>query len=185
MKRVIARRYGRALLALAQAQDCVADLDRSLQKMAQTLEENPPLAQALLEAQLAPAAQQRILADVLAKIELIPLAQKGIRYLQHQRRLVILPDLAAYFAELTAAHLGQTTAKIRVAHPLTAVQHKKLTAALGKLDQKTMILETEVDPELIGGLITQIGSRVWDGSIRGRLQRLEREIAQAHLPQNL
>jgi F-type H+-transporting ATPase subunit delta len=86
---------------------------------------------------------------------------------------VALPQVIAAFAALLAEQRGQQTAEVSSAHPLTDVQRTQLTARLTEAGFSNVKLVERVDPALLGGLVVRIGSRLFDSSIKSKLQRLQ------------
>jgi F-type H+-transporting ATPase subunit delta len=89
------------------------------------------------------------------------------------RRLPALPQVAAAFGALLAERRGQQTATVTSAHPLTDVQRAAIAARLTDAGYSGVRLVEHVDAAILGGLIVRIGSRLYDNSIKSKLQRLQ------------
>jgi F-type H+-transporting ATPase subunit delta len=89
------------------------------------------------------------------------------------RRLPELPQVAASFGALLAARRGQQTAEVISAAPLSDVQRAQLIARLTESGYSNLNLVERVDVSILGGLIVRIGSRLFDSSIKSKLQRLQ------------
>jgi F-type H+-transporting ATPase subunit delta len=89
------------------------------------------------------------------------------------RRLGKLPDVAAAFGALLAGRRGQQTADVITAHPLSDTQRAQITARLIEAGYSGVNLTEHVDPSILGGLVVRIGSRLYDNSIKSKLQRLQ------------
>jgi F-type H+-transporting ATPase subunit delta len=89
------------------------------------------------------------------------------------RRLGRLPEVAAAFGALLAARRGQQIAAVTTAHPLSDTQRAQIAARLTEAGYSGVQLRESVDPSLIGGLVIRIGSRLYDNSIKSKLQRLQ------------
>jgi len=89
------------------------------------------------------------------------------------RRLSALPLVAQAFGAALAARRGQQVAEVASAHPLSDTQRAQLTARLTEAGYSGVKLRESVDPALLGGLVVRIGSRLYDNSIRSKLQRLQ------------
>ena len=72
--------------------------------------------------------------------------------------------------------MREVTAQVRTARPLSADAQEALRARLGQLTGSRVRLQFEVDDELIGGVVTRIGSTLYDGSVRGRLQQIKQRM---------
>ena len=88
------------------------------------------------------------------------------------RRLKALPEIVHAFASLVAERRGIITAHVASAHPLTDLQRQQLRARLIEAGYGNVNLE-QVEPDLLGGLVVRIGARLYDTSLKSRLQRLQ------------
>ncbi len=98
--------------------------------------------------------------------------QNLLSLLAENRRLKLLPEIAAQFAVLRADAEGQADVEVLTAMELTAAQLEILTAALTQRLRRTVRIKQTLDKSLIGGAIVRHGDLVFDGSLRGRLERL-------------
>ena len=89
------------------------------------------------------------------------------------RRLRILRDVVNAFATLVADHRGIVTAHVASAHPLNDVQRQQLRARLIEAGYGNVNINERVEPDLLGGLVVRIGARLYDTSLKSRLQRLQ------------
>lgn len=89
------------------------------------------------------------------------------------RRLSALPAVAQTFGALLAERRGQQTAEVVTAHPLTDTQRAQIVARLTEAGHSGVRLSESVDASILGGLIVRIGSRLYDNSIKSKLQRLQ------------
>jgi len=89
------------------------------------------------------------------------------------RRLSALPSVAHAFGGLIAARRGQQTAEVTTAHALSDTQRAQIVARLTEAGYSNVRLSETVDKSILGGLIVRIGSRLYDNSIKSKLQRLQ------------
>ena len=89
------------------------------------------------------------------------------------RRLSKLPEVAASFGALLAARRGQQIAQVSTAHPLSDTQRAQIVARLTEAGYSGVQLRESVDATLLGGLVVRIGSRLYDNSLKSKLQRLQ------------
>lgn len=89
------------------------------------------------------------------------------------RRLSALPAVAQAFGALLAERRGQQTAEVVTAYPLTETQRAQIAARLTEAGFSGVRLSESVDASILGGLIVRIGSRLYDNSIKSKLQRLQ------------
>lgn len=103
--------------------------------------------------------------------------QNFIRLLGENKRLEVLPEIAAQYEMLRAQYENELDVQVTSAVPMNAGQQAKLAAALKKRFKRDVRITSGVDPTLLGGAVIRAGDLVIDGSINGRLQRLASELA--------
>jgi len=119
------------------------------------------------------------LAQLVSGIAGSKLGEEGgnfVRTLAANRRLAVLPEIAARFDELKDAAEGVADVTVTSAAPLDAGQRKTLSAALEKRLKRTVRLHFATDPALIGGAVVKSGDLVIDGSLRTHLERIAYEL---------
>jgi len=172
----VARRYARALLALAseaRRAEAVAD---ELAGFDQLLSAERELREALLRPWVKAATKRGIVLEVAARLGLSPLARNFLALVAQRRRLDLLGEiLAAYRASVDEA-AGRLRARVRSAAPLSDAERAMLRERLGRRLGKTVLLETLVDSTLLGGFVAEVGSRVLDMSVAGQLAALRERI---------
>lgn len=178
MKRdaTVARRYARALHWLAneaQRADAVAD---ELAKFELLLTTEPELREALLRPWVKATTKRAIVLEVAGRLGVSPLTRNFLALVAQRRRLNVLGEIiAAYRATLDEA-AGRIRARVRSAAPLADAERAILRERLGRRLGKTVLLDTEVDPALLGGFVAEVGSRVLDVSVAGQLGALRERI---------
>ena len=95
-----------------------------------------------------------------------------LKALAENRRLALLPEIAAQYEKLRAEIEGVVDVAVIAAREIAAPQQKKLEAALAKRLGREVRMHTQIDESLLGGAIVHVGDLVIDGSLRGRLERL-------------
>jgi F-type H+-transporting ATPase subunit delta len=76
------------------------------------------------------------------------------------------------------AHLGRERAEVVTAHPLDYQQMERLGRWLGQLLGKEVVLTSREDPDVLGGLVVRVGDRIIDGSTKGRLEAMRKDLAE-------
>jgi F-type H+-transporting ATPase subunit delta len=99
-----------------------------------------------------------------------------VRTLADNRRLALLPQVSALFDELKSEAEGVIDVTVTSAAPLDDSQREKLTAALQRRLRRSVRMQCDTDPTLIGGAVLRAGDLVIDGSLRGRLERIAYEL---------
>jgi F-type H+-transporting ATPase subunit delta len=92
-------------------------------------------------------------------------------------RLGDVPDVLREFRVLVDEYHGVQTAEVVSAYPLDDAQRQLISSRLAAEVGTRVHLDERVDPDIIGGVIARVGDRVFDGSVRGRLERLRRTLA--------
>jgi len=172
----VARRYARALLEAGV--DADADkVSTQLQSLSDLVHARPELA-AFLADPTYTRAQQRAVLDVLIEklpIDVEPLP-RFLRLLIDRRRLSSLADIARLFRDLADARAGRIRGKVVSATPLSAETLQQLERTLATLTRSKVLLQAEVDPDVIGGISAQVGSVLYDGTLRTGLDEIRRAL---------
>ncbi len=169
----IAGRYASALYDLADEQkllDEVADDLRSLRAM---LAESEDLRRLVRSPVLKRDEQARALAAVAERAGFSQLTRNFIGVVARNRRLFALSGMIEGYLRILADRRGEVAARVSAARPLSEAQRAALTDALREVVGGKVTVDVDVDPSLLGGLIVQVGSRMFDSSLRSKLQRMQ------------
>lgn len=175
---VISRRYALALLNLAERENRVEDTSQGLDDLAAAIESAPNLKLMLVSPDVPQSQKAQVLEELVRRMQAIPLIDKFARFLLHKRRIAILGDIRRVFNRLADERLGRAHAELTIAVPVGRDQEARLLRLCEKLSGKQITLAVHVDPEILGGAIARIGSRVWDGSLRNALHAMRSAISQ-------
>ena len=173
----IARRWARAVYDIGKETNAVTRLDADIAAFARTYTENEELATVLDNPLVPEAAREAVLDDVAAQMGLSDAARNTLRLLARKRRLVALPDIARQLARLADEDQNIVRAEVTSAGPLSDDYLARLRAELEKVTGKKVIILPRQDPSLIGGIVTKIGDRVIDGSIRRQLAQIQERLS--------
>ncbi len=165
-------RYASALYSLASESGAVSAVEGDLEKLGEAILASADLAALIRNPQIGRDAAARAMDGVAGVLGLCPLTQNFIGVLAGNRRLARLPDIARAFASIAAAQRGEVTAQVTSAHALSSEQISSLSARLKAREGKEVKIKAAVDPDILGGLVVQIGSQQIDSSIRTRLNTL-------------
>jgi F-type H+-transporting ATPase subunit delta len=172
----VARRYARALHALASEARRAEPVADELVAFDQLLGTAQELREALLRPWVKAATKRAIVLEVAERLGLSPLTRNFLALVAQRRRLDVLGEIiAAYRATIDEA-AGRVRARVRSAAPLSDGERAALRERLGRRLGKTVLLDTEVDPGLLGGFVAEVGSRVLDMSVLGQLAALRERI---------
>jgi len=174
---VVARVYANALFEAAREQNKLEPVGEQLAQLVEAEREVPELRGLLRNPQLDPRARRAALEDVLEGTDdllrnfLLVLADKG--------RAGQLEEIAAEFARLVAEAEGIVHAQLTTAVELSDDEAGKLLQQIEQASGRKVEATRTVDPDLIGGIVLQVGSHRLDASVRGRLDRLRRQLVTA------
>ena len=165
-------RYATALFDLAREAKSVDAVAASLASVTAGLAESPDLRTLTTTPMIDRATATRTIEAVAAAMQLDPLTSKFLGVLAHNRRLSALPAVIRDFTKLSARSRGEITAEVTSAHPLDEGQQTALKAKLRAGLGADAALVLNVDPEIMGGLVVRVGSRMVDSSLRTKLNSL-------------
>lgn len=103
--------------------------------------------------------------------------KRFLTVLGENRRLPLLTEITTLFSKLKQAAEHQLRVRVVAARPLDEDQAERLRAALARRFDRTIELESEIDPDVLGGAIIYAGDQVIDGSLRGRLDKLSTALS--------
>ena len=173
---MIARRYAKSLVNLADNEKNLDNTGKDLTAIAEAYKENSELRQVLSDTKVSSGVKLKILKDVLSKIKASTLVDKFSRYLLAKRRINFLPDIERAYNLLLQEKLGRIEAKITTASELPKETVRKLIDAISVYSGKEVEVNVNIDPSIIGGIVTRIGSTVIDGSIQTYLNQIRQSI---------
>jgi F-type H+-transporting ATPase subunit delta len=175
--RAAARRYARALFDVSLKEADVQVVERELSAFVDLVQQHPDLAR-VVATPAVPAPRKRALVTALLERgePISPVLAKLLVLLAERDRLVLLPDLLAAYGERVLDHRRVVRAEVTTAVPLPAERAERLRQMLAHATGREVLLDPRVDPALIGGAVTRIGSIVIDGSVARQLERMKERI---------
>jgi F-type H+-transporting ATPase subunit delta len=172
----VARRYAKALFGLAVESGRVESWSDTLGSLARALHDAPEVAESLgdpVHTREERRAVVQKLADAL-KLEREP--ANLLLLLAERNRLDRTADVLRAFGELADAHLGRLRARLTSAVALEPDAVDALAGRLSDMTRSTVLVERQVEPALLGGVVAQVGSLVYDGSVRTQLEDLKKSL---------
>lgn len=171
----VARRYARALFDLAQEKGLLDEVDRELELVAQMIESDGYLRAIMNDVLISPA-QKRNLIEKLFGGKVSELVQNFLLLVVRKRREAHIPEMYRAFLDLANEARGVVEVEVRSAVALPADTIETLEGKLVAKFGKRVKFQTQVAPELIGGLVVRVGDTLMDGSIRTRLRRMHERL---------
>ena len=167
--------WAQAIFEVATAEGQLETTERDLFTVARAIADSNELRDALINPQL-PADRKQGIIDDLVGGRAPDLIRSLISFIISQGRASDLPAIVDAFIERAAASRSRAVAEIRSAIPLDQKTVDRLTAALARATGKQLEVKTIVDPDLIGGVVAQVGDVVFDGSVARRLTDLRQAL---------
>jgi len=169
------RIYARALFEAAESAGRVDAVDRDLGAFVEALDETPELRAFLANPQLEPTAKAEVLAQLTSGAD--DLVSNALRLLAEKGRAGDVALVYQEFRSVVDRARGRVAVELTTAHELSDSEARAIVEKIEKASGRTVEATRTVDPDLIGGMILQAGSLRVDASVRGRLERLRRELA--------
>lgn len=178
---IVAKRYAKALLEIAQERGQLEQVRAQLNTFVESYQAVPEL-QTYWENPLVQAKQKtELLATALADAGVSTVIIQFLDLVARRRRFPLLPLVARQFEELYDEKMGRLKAMGKCAVKLEQEQQQRLEEALSHFTGKSVRLQLEVDPSVVGGITVKIGDQIMDGTVRTRLGLLGvRESADAY-----
>ena len=177
--RASAARYAKALFDVAIAESTPEQAEKELAAFSDLVRGHDDLRHALVSPAIPAARKKAVVAQLLDRQQLSGPVRKLLLLLAERDRLELLQDLVAVFHERVMEHLKVVQAEVTTAAPLPAGQAEQLQQRLGSVIGRTVTLTAKVDPALIGGMVTRIGSTVYDGSVATQLAALRQRLTES------
>jgi F-type H+-transporting ATPase subunit delta len=172
-----ARPYARAVLGAAGTLEGAEAVRDQLRAFAELLAEVPALREAVANPALPVEVKRRAVDAVGARIGLEPLAARLLTALAGRHRLGELADVVTGIGELLDERRGVAVAEVKTAEPLAEEERTALQQTLERQVGKRLQLRLDVEPSLLAGFVARVESQLFDGSLRGQLDRLAKELA--------
>jgi len=172
----IARRYARAVFELGKEQKNLPTITRDLVDFSGSFEKSDDLRMVLQNPLVAEEQREALLKEIGQRMSMSETALSTLRLLAKRRRLSALPDMVRQLERLADEDAGMLRATVTSAGPLGESYLAKLRAELEKATGKKVVVTHEQDSSLIAGIVTRIGDRVIDGSVKARLESFRESL---------
>jgi F-type H+-transporting ATPase subunit delta len=169
----LAERYAAALFDLADERRTLDEAASNLRQLRAMLQASGDLLR-LIRSPILSRHQQGQAMDVVAeRAGFSPLVRDFLAVVARNRRLFAVPAMVEAFLAKLAARRGEVNAQVIAAQPLSEAQFATLNEQLRRSIGSRVSVDVRVDPRLIGGMVVKVGSRMVDGSVKSKLQRLQ------------
>jgi F-type H+-transporting ATPase subunit delta len=174
----IGRRYAKALFSLAVDQNRVEPWSDSLRALKASIGSSGELRDVLQNPAYSKEQRRAVASKLAEALKLDADPANLLHLLADRNRLVQLDAIAVHFGELADAKLGRVRARVTTATAIDAAALKAIADRLGAATKATVLVEHAVDAAIVGGVVAQIGSIVYDGSLRTQLGQLKTSLKQ-------
>jgi F-type H+-transporting ATPase subunit delta len=168
----LAGRYATALFELADQEKALDPVADDLRALGAMIEGSADLKRLIRSPVLSREAQAAAMAALLARAQFSAMTRNFAGLVARNRRLFALPGMIAGYLQLLADRRGEIRAEVTAAQEMSAPQVAAINDQLKRAVGSKVAVEIRVDPAIIGGLVVKVGSRMVDGSLRGKLHRL-------------
>ena len=169
----IAERYATALYELAEADKQLDIVAGDLGDIKAMINGSADLRRLIRSPLIDRDKQAEAIAAVLAKSGVSDLTRRFVGVVTANRRLFALPQVIDGFLALLAARRGEVSAQVTSANKLDPRHVEALTETLRRVIGGKVSVDLKVDPNILGGLVVRVGSRMFDSSLRTKLQRMQ------------
>ena len=169
----VAGRYAAALFEIAKDGKQLDRVEADVKAFLGLLDESADLRRLVRSPVISANDQAKALSAVLERAGSSPLTANFFKLIARNRRLFAVADMLRNFRLLAARERGEVNADVASAHPLSQDQMSALKDAMRIQVGKDVQINTRVDPNLLGGLIVKVGSRMIDSSLRTKLNNLK------------
>ena len=173
---VVSKRYAKALIDLATQEGIVDQIERNFGKTVQTIVQTRNLRNFFFNPVYKSDEKMKLLDMVVKEMAISGLLKKFLEMLIEKDRFPEIQEIYKEYVRLSDQLNNRAEAEITSAAALNDEDKKKLQTRLETLTGKNIYLNIKQDPTLIGGVITRIGSIVYDGSIKSQLAKLKEQI---------
>ncbi len=173
------KRYAQALFDLVKEQNTIAAVEADLKSLKAAARDSADLRRLLASPAFGAEDKAKGLAAIAAKAKFHATTKKFLGLLSANGRASDLVGVIGAFEKLSAAHRGVVSAEVVTALPLSAAQGRGVAAALRTALGKDPEISTRVDPSILGGIKVRVGSRLFDASLKSRLDSLKFALKRA------
>jgi len=176
--RASAARYARALLDVATKESDPERAEQELATFVDLVRQHPDLQRALANPVVSAGDKRAVVQQILERLQPATPTGKLLLLLASRGRLALLPDLLDVYRERLMEHRKIVRAEVTTAIPLPPERAAELQQRLAAATGRVVMMTTRVDASIIGGVVTRIGSTVYDGSVATQLARVKDRLAQ-------
>jgi len=172
----LGRRYGSALLELAKSSNKIEVYLTELIRLQDLLKSSADLRFLLTDPAFDGGVRKKVLESIAAKLSFDPQLLNFVKILIDRERIGYFDDVVRSYQEMADEVLGRVRVQVQIAEDLSPGIQEELQKKLTAYTQKQVILEKQIKPELLGGILLKIKDQVLDGSIQSSLYRMKEKM---------
>ena len=174
---VAANRYAKALMDVLYPDNAEAGYEQ-LRSFSAVLQQQHDAARVLENPTISADRRKALLDKIGDALHLHKSVRNLLNLLIERNRLNLLDEILIAYQKFLDERLGIVRAQVRAAMPLDSTEQQQLAGKLQTVTGKKVRMEVAVDPTLIGGVVAQVGSTIYDGSLRQQLQRFKNRLTE-------
>ncbi len=172
----VARRYATALADVVTKTNEIDSVQTELKTWEELITANNDLQTAFRNPSISQVNKEKVLENLIEKTRPTKTTANFLRVLLRNSRLTEIGEINEKFSSVLEERSGVISAQITSARPLSEDVKAEMKMSLEKMTNKTVNLNFETDETLIGGVVTRLGSTVYDGSVRTQLEELKQQM---------
>lgn len=172
----VARRYATALADVVTARGEAQEVQKELTAWETMMQSNEQLLEVFRNPTIPYEQKRKVLNALIARASVRPTTANFLQVLLQNQRLADLNEVNKRFAQILDERSGVVSAEVTTARPVPQASQDALRTKLTSLTGKNVRLSFTTDEELIGGIVTRIGSTIYDGSVRNQLQQVKERM---------
>lgn len=172
----VARRYATALADVILEQGEAKEVQQELREWTELLQANSNLQEVFRNPTIALDKKRAVLNQLIDRVKPRPTTANFLKVLLQNQRLTDVSEISNKLALILDERAGMVAATVTTARPVPVSAQDSLRERLAALTKKKVRVDFEQDPDLIGGLVTRIGSTVYDGSVKNHLEQIKEKM---------
>ena len=176
MIRIIAKRYAKALVQLAEEKKTIDKTRADLAAFVSAVDSLPALQKLLASPVFTPENKKSVIKELAAKLNMDQATQRFVEHLAETGRIRYVKEVFEAFREILAERTNRAMAKLTTATAISAADLADIKKKLETLTGKQVDIDSQVDASLIGGAKAQIGSTIYDGTIKNQLNKMRSQL---------
>jgi F-type H+-transporting ATPase subunit delta len=171
-------RYGDSLAEIVFEENIEERVTEDLKTYSEIFHAVPDLLKALDSPAVPREAKEKLLGELISHYPLHPIASNFLRILLQNNRIGYYNEILDTYVKSVGEHKGIVSAEVTASAPLTPEELKSIELRLAGITGKQVDVKLRTDSSLLGGIVVQIGSTYFDGSVRTRLADMRRRLAE-------